>query len=81
MRGGDEVEYDVLRTRRVLQHGEHAGDGAAEVGRVQRHRDVEDGLSVRAVAAFSSVAECRRFAERRKLSCNCGGRKMRFDDD
>jgi len=81
VRGGDEVEHDVLRTRRVLQNGEHAGNGAAEVGRVQRHCYMEDGLSVRAVAAFSTVAECRRFAERRKLAGDSIRRQMRFDDD
>lgn len=68
VRGGDEVEHDVFRTGRVLQDGEYAGDGAAEVGRVERHRDVDDGVAVSAVAAFYSVPECRRFAERRKLA-------------
>lgn len=58
------------------QDGEHTGDGAAEVGRVQRHRDVDHGVAPRAVAAFSSVAECRRLAERWKLS---GCRKMRVN--
>jgi len=38
--GGDEVEVDGLRARRVAQHGEHGRHGAAQVRRVQRHGHV-----------------------------------------
>lgn len=48
---GDEVEDDVLWTGCVLKDGEHAGDGAAEVGCVQRHRDVDDGRVVRSLVS------------------------------
>ncbi|BAS90211.1 Os04g0530801, partial [Oryza sativa Japonica Group] len=40
-RGGDEVEGDGLRAGGVAEHGEDAGEGAPEVGGVQRHGDVD----------------------------------------
>ncbi|KAG4913782.1 hypothetical protein JHK82_054369 [Glycine max] len=71
--GGDEVEHDVLRTRHMLQHGEHASEGDAEVGHVIAMW-ITESLS-HAVATFSSIAECQHLVERWKL---VGRRKMRI---
>jgi hypothetical protein len=70
-RGGDEVEGDGLRARGVAEHGEDAGEGAPQVGRVQRHRDVDR----RRARAGRAVAERRCLPELRKLPAASGRRR------
>jgi hypothetical protein len=38
----DEVEQDVLWARRVLEHPKHPRHRATQVGRVQRHCNVDE---------------------------------------
>lgn len=75
---GDEVEDDVLGAGGVLEDGEHAGDGAAEVRRVERHRDVDYRRVVRVLLlrrrrprrprTFPPVPKCRCLAKLRQIS-------------
>ncbi|KAJ8621197.1 hypothetical protein MRB53_029726 [Persea americana] len=76
--GGEEVEDDVFRAGGVLEDGEDAGDGAAEVEGVEGHGDVDDGGVVGVaverrpddIGAAAAVTESRGFSEYRELgSC------------
>nr|TKW05614.1 hypothetical protein SEVIR_7G187700v2 [Setaria viridis] len=72
-RGCDEVEGDGLRAGGVAEHGEDAGEGATQVGGVQRHRDVDR----RRARAGRAVAERRRLPELRQLPAAAPGSHRR----
>ncbi|PON75384.1 hypothetical protein PanWU01x14_043510 [Parasponia andersonii] len=85
VRGGDEMEDDVLRAGGVLEDGEDAGDGAAEVGGVEGHGDVDQGRIVgvlvhgrgprRRFGTLPAVSKCGCFSELRKVAGVCCGRR------
>lgn len=60
---GEEVEVDGFRAGSVLEDGENAGEGAAEVGGVESHGDVDRRRVSDGGCASPAVSERRSFTE------------------